>query len=311
MPVSQEQKAVMVVQEPDDLEIDYESLPTETPFATHMIAGALAGITEHSVTYPFDMIKTRMQALEASSTSRLLSVYRQISQEGRLKFFRGILSVILGAGPAHALYFATYEKAKTIFVNHDSSLRHLGAGASGALATTVSDAFMNPFDVIKQRMQISSSKFRNIFECARHIMKTEGFSAFYISYFTTLLLNVPFQAIQFPVYEAASRFFNPQGEYNPLVHMASGAISGSCAAAFTTPLDCVKTILQTKGSSTDASVRNVNGLKDGIRVLYRTRGLSGFFRGIQPRILAHMPATALCWTTYEYFKLALGIRNDP
>ena len=89
--------------------------------------------------------------------------------------------------------------------------------------------------------------------------------------------------------------------------MASGAISGSCAAAFTTPFDCVKTLLQTKGSSMDSTVRSASGLVDGIKILYRTRGIPGFFRGIQPRILAHMPATALCWTTYEYFKLALGI----
>ena len=38
-------------------EIDYETLPTGAPFSSHLLAGALAGITEHSVTYPFDMIK--------------------------------------------------------------------------------------------------------------------------------------------------------------------------------------------------------------------------------------------------------------
>ena len=292
-------------------EDEYESLPSEASFPSHMIAGALAGISEHSVTYPFDMIKTRMQALESLPTSRLSAVFRQISSEGKLRFFRGVLSVVLGAGPAHALYFATYEKAKSTFVNESSSFRHVAAGFSGALATLVHDAFMNPFDVVKQRMQISSSQFRNIFDCARHLWKHEGVSAFYVSYATTLLLNVPFQAIQFPVYEASTRFLNPTGEYNPVVHMASGAIAGSAAAALTTPLDCVKTLLQTKGSSPDANIRSASGMADGIRILFKTRGLSGFFRGIQPRILAQMPATALCWTTYEYFKLALGLRSEP
>ena len=37
---------------------DYESLPHST-VATNLMAGALAGITEHTVMYPFDSIKVR------------------------------------------------------------------------------------------------------------------------------------------------------------------------------------------------------------------------------------------------------------
>jgi len=35
---------------------DYESLPTES-VATHMTAGAIAGIMEHCVMYPLDSVK--------------------------------------------------------------------------------------------------------------------------------------------------------------------------------------------------------------------------------------------------------------
>ena len=38
-------------------EIDYESLPVNTSWATHMIAGAFAGTMEHCVMYPFDFVK--------------------------------------------------------------------------------------------------------------------------------------------------------------------------------------------------------------------------------------------------------------
>lgn len=252
-----------------------------------------------------------MQSFDSvGGATRLGQVYSQISQEGKLKFFRGILSVVLGAGPAHALYFATYEQGKKFLVHPDSSYRHLGASASGAMATLVHDAFMNPFDVIKQRMQVKSSTFPNILACAKHTLKTEGFSAFYVSYFTTLLLNVPFQAIQFPVYEATSKLLNPDGKYDAMSHMLAGAASGSLAAALTTPIDCVKTVLQTRGSAIDPAMRHVTGFADGVRLLWKNRGFFGFFRGIQPRIFAHMPATALCWTTYEYFKQVLHLRED-
>lgn len=31
----------------------------------------------------------------------------------------------------------------------------------------------------------------------------------------------------------------------------------------------------------------------------------GFFKGLLPRVLYSMPATAICWSTYEFFKFTL------
>lgn len=38
---------------------DYENLPTSVSLSTHMTAGAMAGILEHSVMYPIDSVKVR------------------------------------------------------------------------------------------------------------------------------------------------------------------------------------------------------------------------------------------------------------
>nr|BAB31839.2 unnamed protein product [Mus musculus] len=36
---------------------DYENLPTSASVSTHMTAGAMAGILEHSIMYPVDSVK--------------------------------------------------------------------------------------------------------------------------------------------------------------------------------------------------------------------------------------------------------------
>uniref|UniRef100_A0A3Q2HHV9 Solute carrier family 25 member 37 n=1 Tax=Equus caballus TaxID=9796 RepID=A0A3Q2HHV9_HORSE len=36
---------------------DYENLPTSASLSTHMTAGAMAGILEHSIMYPVDSVK--------------------------------------------------------------------------------------------------------------------------------------------------------------------------------------------------------------------------------------------------------------
>lgn len=41
-------------------DFDYEGLPETASTLTHIMAGAAAGIVEHSALYPIDLIKTRM-----------------------------------------------------------------------------------------------------------------------------------------------------------------------------------------------------------------------------------------------------------
>ncbi|PZC73217.1 hypothetical protein B5X24_HaOG209897 [Helicoverpa armigera] len=204
-------------------------------------------------------------------------------------------AVVLGAGPAHACYFATYEHCKHS-LSHLTRHRHdhithgesrsapptppharrrspalcSVAGLSGCIASLIHDAVSNPaegyhFEVVKQRMQMLNSPYRGVWECARHVFRTEGARAFYRSYGTQLAMNVPFQALHFVTYEACQKKLNPARAYDPLAHALSGAAGGALAAAATTPLDVCKT----------------------------------------------MPAAAICWLTYETFKHALAEESAP
>lgn len=83
--------------------------------------------------------------------------------------------------------------------------------------------------------------------------------------------------------------------------MAGGA-AGAAAAAVTTPLDVCKTLLNTQ----ESGVGTTRGLVDAVRKVYRVAGVAGFFKGLQARVLYQMPATAVCWSTYEFFKYILN-----
>ncbi|KAL0953528.1 hypothetical protein HGRIS_004749 [Hohenbuehelia grisea] len=154
-------------------------------------------------------------------------------------------------------------------------------------------------------MQVHKSEFRSVFTCARVVFRNEGIGAFYVSYPTTLMITIPSNAVQFTVYDHMKKILNPTGEYSPGTHMLAGAVSGGVAAAVTTPLDVVKTILQTRGTSHDPEVRKVSGMFSAFKVIWRKDGLKGFGRGLTPRVLAHMPSNALCWLSYEFFKVAI------
>eukprot|EP00877_Chromochloris_zofingiensis_P010962 jgi/Chrzof1/6119/Cz17g10140.t1 len=126
----------------------------------HMAAGAAAGIMEHVAMYPVDTIKTRMQALShpgqrlhrSSVTDAIQAVVRR---EGIGGLYRGVGAVALGAGPAHALYFAVYEHAKDWLGGNAEGHHPVATATAGISATLVNEAVMTPVDVVKQRLQAS------------------------------------------------------------------------------------------------------------------------------------------------------------
>uniref|UniRef100_A0A8C3JVM3 Mitoferrin-1 n=1 Tax=Calidris pygmaea TaxID=425635 RepID=A0A8C3JVM3_9CHAR len=278
---------------------EYESLPSGASLGTHMMAGAVAGIMEHTVMYPVDSVKTRMQSLQPDPKAQYRSVYEALKKivltEGFWRPLRGINVTMLGAGPAHAMYFACYEKMKKSL---SDTLQH---GGNSHLA-----------NVVKQRMQMFNSPYKSVLACIRTVQKTEGFGAFYRSYTTQLTMNVPFQAIHFITYEFMQEQINPHREYNPRSHIVSGAIAGAVAAAATTPLDVCKTLLNTQENMALSSVNisgHLSGMVNAFKTVYQLGGISGYFRGVQARVIYQMPSTAIAWSVYEFFKYFLTKRK--
>jgi hypothetical protein len=152
------------------------------------------------------------------------------------------------------------------------------------------------------QIQNSAKMYRSMLDCAKYVYRKEGLGAFYVSYPTTLSMTVPFTALQFLAYESISTSMNPVKKYDPVTHCMAGAVAGGFAAALTTPMDVIKTMLQTRGSASDAELRTVNGFMAGCRLLYQREGARGFFKGMRPRVLTTMPSTAICWSAYEASK---------
>lgn len=74
-----------------------------------------------------------MQILSPGSgpayTSLIQGTYRMAVGEGISSLWRGMSSVVVGAGPAHAVYFATYEAVKHVMGGNKVGTHHpLAAG---------------------------------------------------------------------------------------------------------------------------------------------------------------------------------------
>lgn len=290
-------------------DVEYEGLPELALFGAHMVAGAFAGIAEHAGMYPVDLLKTRVQAAALTSNGGLVGFFDIVRREGFALLWRGLSLMVLGAGPAHAVYFGVYEVTKALLVPAARAHEHnpVEVGVAGVAATVLLEFLMNPFDVVKQRMQLQTGGAKRLLAATiAAVYRQEGVTGFYLLYPTTLAMTIPFTVLNFTVYDLCVKVMNPTLAYNPLVHCVGGGIAGAVAAAVTTPLDCVKTLLQVRGELADPRVREASSLWRAAKVLYAIDGWRGFWRGLQPRVVSNMPATALCWTSYEMGKYVLG-----
>ncbi|XP_016890529.1 mitoferrin-2-like [Cynoglossus semilaevis] len=259
-----------------------------------------------------------MQSLHPEPGARyrnVMDALRQIVRtEGVLRPIRGVNVLAVGAGPAHALYFACYEKIKFSLSDaiHPGTNSHFANGVAGCMATVLHDAAMNPAEVVKQRMQMYNSPYRGVLDCVGSLLRREGPAAFYRSYTTQLTMNVPFQALHFMTYEYLQELLNPHRQYNPSSHVVSGALAGALAAAATTPLDVCKTLLNTQEAQAIHVIQaegHISGLGEAFRTVYRTGGVPAFFKGVQARIIYQMPSTAISWSVYEFFKYIITKRQ--
>merc|ERR1719319_710606 len=138
-------------------EDEYEELPEGTSVRVTMMAGALAGVM-------VDCVKTRMQSLACEP--QMVAAHRQgifsslitiMKEEGRFRPVQGVQAMALGAGPAHALYFATYEKMKEELLSRNKmypdSVNYMMAGAT---ATVFHDAIMTPSEVVNNTFYSSA-----------------------------------------------------------------------------------------------------------------------------------------------------------
>lgn len=78
-------------------------------------------------------------------------------------------------------------------------------------------------DAVKQKRQLSIVKYKGSLDCFRQVVAKEGIRALYAGYTTTVLMNVPYNFVYFPVYEAFRKLLKSDpSEYNVFAHIIAG-----------------------------------------------------------------------------------------
>ncbi|CAL5417667.1 unnamed protein product [Camellia sinensis] len=233
------------------------------------ITGGAAGVVVETALYPIDTIKTRLQAVRGGGKIILKGLYS------------GLAGNLAGVLPASAIFVGVYEPTKQkllkSFPENLSALAHLTAGAVGGAASSIVRV---PTEVVKQRMQ--TGQFASAPDAVRLIVAKEGFKGLYAGYGSFLLRDLPFDAIQFCLYEQLRMGYKLAARRDPNDPETAiiGAFAGAITGAITTPLDVIKTRLMVQGSG-----NQYKGIFDCVRTIVREEGPPALLKGIGPRVL--------------------------
>ena len=281
-----------------------------TPFVTSLIAGGLAGTTVDLALFPIDTLKTRLQ-----------SPHGFMASGGFRGVYRGVMAAAAGSSPGAALFFGTYETMKPIIAKQQQQLRGSDDSYSPALthmiAASIGEAaaclVRVPTEVVKSKMQTNATGSSTLTSTIQLVLSEKGdtrafasniFGGLYRGYGITLMREVPFAFIQFPLYERFKvEWGKIQGyETSPIQAATCGSISGGIAAGLTTPLDVIKTRLML---GTDKNGVQYKGAGDVVQRLMHEEGSKIFLSGIQPRVMWISIGGFVFFGAYESYRSRL------
>lgn len=261
--------------------------------------------------------------------------------------------MILVTIPSSGAFFTTYEGIKTVLTKANTSLSGNNTplipqpfvhSAASAVAELVSCFILTPAEVLKQNAQMirqpahSSASGASVTMQALKQFKRP--SQLFTGYTALAARNLPFTAMQFPMFEHMKESLKSYRRENgtrtgslletATITAMSAGTAGSIAAVITTPVDVLKTriMLAASGENSESeakrkieeakkkgqSLDTLGGKKKGSLTIAREvvaeAGVKGLFRGALLRAGWTALGSGLYLGVYESGRVWLGDRRE-
>ena len=196
-----------------------------------MLAGTMAGLCQTTITYPLELIRTRLSLGPALSGMHYNGIFdcltKTIEQEGFGALYKGIGPTYLSGAPYVGLQMTFFDVYKNWLVppqpkNNGSASEKQESSSfmktvgnmmlAGALAGITAQTITYPGDTVRRRMQSNGMggekrMYNNSWHCTKMVVKKEGVIGLYRGLLINCIRGVPGAAIQFAAYETLKTVF--------------------------------------------------------------------------------------------------------
>lgn len=270
-----------------------------------IVAGGITGGIEICITYPTEYIKTQLQLDEKLGKYKGIAdcAKQTVRQNGVRGLYRGLSVLVYGSIPKSAVRFGSFEQFKKSMVDDKGNLSPasrllcgLGAGISEAIFA------VTPMETVKVKFiadqRSANPQYKGFFHGLRTIIAAEGISGTYKGLTATMMKQGSNQAIRFYVMETLKDWYrggDPNEKVPKLIVGLFGGFAGACSVLGNTPLDVVKTRMQ----SLDAS--KYKNTFDCAKQIMKNEGPKAFYKGTLPRMSRVVLDVGITFMIYDTF----------
>ncbi len=280
-------------------------------------ASGLAAACCKIVLAPFDTLKTVQQQSREGTT--LAKAFRTVLQRrgGFLNLYAGLDVAVIGSMPSVGLYFGVYSYCKRSLLpifqkkmgEENSGLaRTLAVATSAAMGNAIASASRVPYEVVKQKLQ--GGDYSSTLQALSHMLKQPSpWRAFFPSngIRSQMLRDIPYAVFTLLSYEYIQEVWSSkQRSQNVLRDMVCGGVAGGIGSYLTNPMDVIKTRLQTNSALGESETINSSIMQCAAQI-WSEEGALAFWKGSIPRLLHKVPANAVFFVCYEWFRKVLGV----
>ncbi|KAM9571892.1 mitochondrial glutamate carrier 1-like isoform 1-T1 [Salvelinus alpinus] len=287
-----------------------------------LINGGIAGLIGVSCVFPIDLAKTRLQNQQNGSrlyTSMSDCLIKTIRSEGYFGMYRGSAVNLTLVTPEKAIKLAANDFFRQYLSKDGQKLTLVKEMLAGCGAGTCQVIVTTPMEMLKIQLQDAGrieaqrklmpetvvpgtvpTKSPTAMQLTRELLKEKGIAGLYKGLGATLLRDVPFSIIYFPLF-ANLNTLGKRGAEGPApfyVSFLAGCLAGSTAAVAVNPVDVIKTRIQSmnRGSTEET----YSGVTDCISKIMKNEGPSAFLKGAYCRALVIAPLFGIAQVVYFF-----------
>uniref|UniRef100_A0A8C5RFX4 Mitochondrial glutamate carrier 1 n=1 Tax=Laticauda laticaudata TaxID=8630 RepID=A0A8C5RFX4_LATLA len=295
-----------------------------------LINGGIAGLIGVTCVFPIDLAKTRLQNQQNGQrmyTSMSDCLIKTIRSEGYFGMYRGAAVNLTLVTPEKAIKLAANDFFRYHLAKDGGKLTLPKEMLAGCGAGTCQVIVTTPMEMLKIQLQdagrIAAQKKSMIgqaqlspsstgtgaaesvvetrmtaMQITRDLLRSKGIAGLYKGLGATLLRDVPFSIVYFPLFANLNKLGQKSPEVKApfYVSFLSGCAAGSTAAVAVNPCDVIKTRLQSlqRGVNEDT----YSGIIDCARKIWCNEGPLAFFKGAYCRALVIAPLFGIAQVVY-------------
>ncbi|KAK7884244.1 hypothetical protein WMY93_027367 [Mugilogobius chulae] len=299
-----------------------------------LINGGVAGMVGVTCVFPIDLAKTRLQNQRSGQQiykNMMDCLIKTVRSEGYFGMYRGAAVNLTLVTPEKAIKLAANDFFRHQLSKDGNKLTLFKEMLAGCCAGMCQVTITTPMEMLKIQMQdagriaaqqrvmpsvVTTLKMGgtsavlcrsyntspvmrlSATQITRELLKTNGFFGLYKGLGATLMRDIPFSVVYFPLFAHLHQLGqpSPEGPVPFYWSFLSGCLAGSVAAVTVSPCDVVKTRLQSLKKGVNEET--YNGIVDCVSKIMKKEGPAAFLKGASCRALVIAPLFGIAQVVY-------------